>query len=123
MRVLIIDDEPVALATAKALIASRGHEVHTRDQALGTTSAMREIRPEVVLVDWRMPGLSGDGLIRLLKRREQADGAPALVVILHSAAPEQELDALAKEVGADGFISKAWPPARFHAEFDRLARR
>ena len=49
MKVLVVDDDPVILAMAEGVLRSLGHDVVTRDHALGTTSTIFEERPDVTL--------------------------------------------------------------------------
>jgi DNA-binding NtrC family response regulator len=115
MKVMIIDDDATTLQVLEAAIERLGYEVVVRDQALGTVNAVAREKPDVAVLDIRMPGLGGDRLAGLLLERH-----PSLVVILHSSLPAQELGRLASLSGAAGFIEKSGDPTKFAATFERL---
>ena len=121
MRVLIVDDDPVALMTLKALIEQLGHTVATRSEALGTSSAIREQKPELIVLDVHMPGLSGDALARLLQKPSNRERDDTPSVLFYSAMAERELEQLVASTGAAGYLSKDWTPQRVKSEFKRLA--
>jgi CheY-like chemotaxis protein len=119
MKVLVVDDDPVALETSKAVLEGLGHEVVVREHALGTTSAILDERPDVVLVDVEMPALPGDELIRVVRRRGAALGLET-VFILYSGRNLGELERLVEETGAVGAIEKTGSLASLAADFARI---
>ncbi|HOU94276.1 MAG TPA: response regulator, partial [Polyangiaceae bacterium] len=66
--VLVVDDDPIVLETTRLRLARAGWDVETRDQALGTAQWIVERRPDVVLLDVGMPGVSGDVIAEVLRR-------------------------------------------------------
>ena len=64
--------------------------------------------PELVLLDWGLPGMPVEDLLAALRQN-----CPALTIIVLSGQPEAEQDAL--RAGADAFVSKADPPERLLA--------
>jgi CheY-like chemotaxis protein len=62
LKVLIVDDDALALEVAAAALESHGYTVIKREEALGTMVLIRRERPDIVLLDLHMPGLSGDAL-------------------------------------------------------------
>jgi DNA-binding NarL/FixJ family response regulator len=107
IRVLIVDDHP-ALRTGvwSMLRVEPGFQpagaVSGADDALEHTAA---VRPDVVLVDYRLPGDSG---LLLCHRLQQMQEPPR--VLVYSAYPEAELAVPALLAGADGVINKAAAP-------------
>jgi two-component system, OmpR family, response regulator len=118
-KVLVVDDDPVSLEIVRERLEKAGYEVILRDQALGTSEFIFQNRPDVVLLDVRMPGLSGDKLAAILSRRDLTRN---VVVILHSGSREN-LAALAKESNALGAIVKTADDRKFLAEFEALLAR
>jgi CheY-like chemotaxis protein len=74
-------------------------------------------RPDVILTDVDMPGVTGPELCRMLKSSYETAHVP---VVLFSAVPSQELEHLARECEADGFLSKAAGLDRLPQELERL---
>lgn len=75
-------------------------EVLSGDQLLGQVNATH---PDVLLLDWNLPGLNGEDFIPSLKEH-----SPRLAIIVMSGRPEQKM--LAYSAGADAFVSKTESP-------------
>lgn len=114
MKIMIVDDDATTLRVVSTVLQSQGHVVIERDTAIGTTVAILRERPEVVLLDVRMPGLTGDKLASLIG--QEATSRP--VVIFHSSLPAHELEALVRASGAAGFVSKGVAPTAFLRQFE-----
>lgn len=108
-KILVVDDDVAVLLTTQAVLEDAGFKVITRNTGFGTSQVVLQQRPDAVLLDVDMPGLSGLDIARLLQKL--ARDRPAL--ILHSGMDQRELARAAAQVGAAGFISKSAPPARF----------
>jgi len=116
LRVMVVDDDATTLEVTSALLEERGYEVLKRESAIGTTLAILRDRPHVVLLDIQMPGLSGDKLVELVG---PGKSRPTPVILLHSAAPRHELEALAKRCGAAGAVEKTGDPLEFIRRFEQ----
>ena len=107
LRVVVVDDEPMVCAHLRTILGSSGSievvdEAH--DGAAGVDAVVRS-RPDVVLMDLRMPGM--DGLTAIERIGELAD-PPAVVVLTTFDADQYVLRAL--RAGAAGFLVKSTPP-------------
>jgi DNA-binding response OmpR family regulator len=118
-KVLVIDDDSVLLEVVRERLEAIDCEVFVRQEALGTTQAVRAHRPDIVLLDVMMPALSGERVIGLLQGSRAMAGVG---VILYSSKPEAELLELVESTGALGAISKALGAAEFTRRFDALVR-
>jgi CheY-like chemotaxis protein len=116
--VLVVDDDPITLEVARERLEGAGYQVHVRDQALGTTEFIAKNRPDIVLMDVMMPGLSGDKLAELLQRQDRTRQVP---VILHSSKESADLDVMVERAGVLGAITKTSDDDAFLAQFQRLA--
>jgi DNA-binding response OmpR family regulator len=117
LKVMVVDDDAVALDVAAAALESRGHDVIKRDEALGTMLAIRREKPDVVLVDVHMPGLSGDALTKLIVASKDAHEP---MILLYSASERHTLVQLAQSCGAAGWIEKTANPNDFLGRFTAL---
>ena len=101
--VLIVDDHPSFRATARAVLESEGFEVvgEAADGA-GALVAVRERRPELVLLDVQLPDIDGFEVTRRLR----ANGFPPDVVLV-SSRDASDYGELIAESGALGFVPKA----------------
>ena len=85
-----------------------------RGEAEDVEQALEQVtgqRPDLVLLDWELPGQNGDSALVELRTAQ-----PELVVIVLSGRPEARRAALA--AGADAFVSKGDPPERLLAVVD-----
>ncbi len=101
---LIIDDDPTILETARRLLERDGLQVLVHNQASNATHFAAQHCPDLVLIDVNMPVLSGDSLAALFKGHARLKHTP---LVLFSSNEESALRRMAKAVGALGYISKA----------------
>lgn len=107
IQVLIVDDQPRARRSLRALLATR-QPVHNVEEAASGLEAIQRIektRPVLVVMDVRMRGIDGLETTRLIKARW-----PKIRIIVLSMYPDYAADALA--AGADAFVSKGEPPEK-----------
>lgn len=103
LRTLLVDDNPDFLLSAQSFLA-----LDSRLEIVGVARSGREalqqvarLQPQVVLMDWEMPGMSGLETTIQLKRQPQP---PYVVILTHHNHPLYR--AAAKAAGADCFIAK-----------------
>lgn len=116
-RVLVVDDEPPARERLARLVRARDDaelvgEASDGEEAL---ALVEELGPDLVLMDVRMPGLSGIDVLRRLSPEE----APA--VILVTAFDDYAVEAF--EVAAVDYLVKPYDPERFTRAFERARDR
>jgi CheY-like chemotaxis protein len=118
--VLIVDDDPIVLEVTKERLESAGYQVHTREEALGTSQWTAEFQPDIVLLDVNMPALAGPELAQLLKKRRATKD---IAIILYSSLESMELQSKLRATGAVGAIQKTGDDRKFLEDFERLAAR
>lgn len=111
-RILLVDDDLTLAHVASEILELSGYEVRIHTGPFGTTTALNEYQPDVVLLDVNMPALSGDQLVPLLRAARHGRHARIVLFSSNDAATLQES---AQRTGADGFIRKG--------DIDRLAAR
>lgn len=104
MRILLIDDDPLFLSTARRLLERAGIEVVLHEGAFNATNALSRHQPDLVLVDVNMPFLSGDQLVPLFAKQKGTRYAP---VVFFSSNDEQSLRELVRNTGAAGYLMKS----------------
>jgi CheY-like chemotaxis protein len=103
IRTLLVDDNPDFLASAAAYLATEpalevvGHAL-SGQEALDQTV---QLRPDLVLMDWTMPGMTG---LEATQRLKEQPEAPRIVLLTLNDTPEHRGAAVAAR--ADGFLSK-----------------
>ena len=108
VRVLLVDDDALVRAGLRMILSSAQdlELVGEVDDGVRAVAAVREHRPDVVLMDIRMPGMDGIAATAALRR---LDAPPQVIVLTTFQADEQVLSAM--RVGASGFLLKDTPPA------------
>lgn len=108
--ILIIDDDPVVLTMAQDFLEEAGYRVSIAEDAIYSNDIIYGIDPpDLILMDVMMPLMSGDKKVRALKRRDRSSTIPVLLI---SGKDETELQRLASEVGADGYLTKPFNAGR-----------
>jgi CheY-like chemotaxis protein len=104
-RILIVDDNEIVARFLERDLAGKGFEVlYAPDAEAATTMlARRETRPDLILLDVKMPRIDGPQFCRFVKRNERFRG---IKVILCTGAARDTVEQLAAECGADGFLFK-----------------
>jgi PleD family two-component response regulator len=119
-KVLIVDDDPVVLKVTRDRLERAGYDVRTRSEALGTSVIVAIEKPDVVLLDYSMPGMSGDILAKLLESNPSTRKA---AIIFHSGEDLAFLQSRAQALGVTGAIAKTDSERVFLAQFERLFAR
>jgi CheY-like chemotaxis protein len=68
-RVLIVDDDPLLLQTTAAIVRSFGFSVRTAEDGFVALKILREVLPDMIISDLRMPNMSGFELLSIVRRR------------------------------------------------------
>jgi CheY-like chemotaxis protein len=68
-RVLVVEDDPLVLQTTATIVRSFGFSVRTAEDGFVALKILREVLPDIILADLRMPGMSGFELLSIVRRR------------------------------------------------------
>lgn len=102
-KVLIVDDDELHLYTTKELLQDDFIEVLTHKSWVGATNRLKEVQPDLVLLDVNMPALSGDKLVSIIK--PYCDSITTSIVF-YSSNDEDSLRELTKTHRVQGYICK-----------------
>jgi two-component system chemotaxis response regulator CheY len=108
MHILIADDEPGTRLLLSAALERLNHSCTAAEDGSRAWELFQELRPDVVITDWDMPGLDGTALARRI--REQRDTGYTYVLVLTGAADEATARAT-MEAGADDLMLKPFDAA------------
>ncbi len=103
-KILIIDDSEITLAMEKSVLEARGYEVQAAATLQEFEKLLKAFRPHLILTDIHMPEAKGTDICRTLKNEYGTQDIP---IVLFSSLGDDELEKLAEQVGADGYLSKA----------------
>ncbi len=121
MEVLLVDDDEIFLESASNTLMQLGT---SPDCVNSGKNAIRKVVTRhnqnndypVIIIDWQMPDMNGIETIRQIR----ANVGNSVSIIVISAYEWHDIEALAKEAGADGFISKPFFPSNVYEKINRI---
>jgi DNA-binding response OmpR family regulator len=119
-RVLIVDDDPDIRALVTYRLTASGYDVIAADDGEAGLAAARQHAPDLVLVDWMMPRLTGVELCSRLRADPATAGIP--VVLLTARTDDVALRG-GREAGVDEYITKPFSPRELAARVDEILSR
>lgn len=119
-RVLIVDDEAPIREMLTLALEMAGYDCLEADNARDAHATIVDQRPDMILLDWMMPGTSGIELARRLKRDEQTSEIP---IIMLTAKGDEDNKIQGLEAGADDYITKPFSPRELVARLKAVLRR
>ncbi len=118
-RVLIVDDEPSVRTMLTVALEMAGFEAIEAENAKAAVNHIASRLPDLVLVDWMMPEVSGIELCRRLRRNPDTASIP---LILLTARGEEDAKITGLEV-ADDYLTKPFSPRELVARLKAILRR
>ncbi|HEY0943098.1 MAG TPA: phosphate regulon transcriptional regulator PhoB [Steroidobacter sp.] len=119
-QILIVEDEqPIREMIAFGLRRS-GFEVREAADVSAARASIADQRPDLVLIDWMLPDMSGLELTRALKRDKDTQEVP---VIMLTARAEEQDKVMGLDSGADDYITKPFSPRELLARINAVLRR
>ncbi|AKX59739.1 phosphate regulon transcriptional regulator PhoB [Thiopseudomonas alkaliphila] len=119
-RILIVDDEAPIREMIAVALEMAGYECLEAENAQDAHSIIVDAQPDLLLLDWMLPGTSGIELARRLKRDDLTAELP---IIMLTAKGEEDNKILGLEVGADDYITKPFSPRELVARLKAVLRR
>ncbi len=118
--VLIVEDEPAILELVAVNLEHAGYVTLRASSAENALRELRETLPDVVLLDWMLPGQSGLALARRLRADARTRGLP---IIFLTARAGEEAKVAALDAGADDYLTKPFSPRELAARIRAVLRR
>jgi two-component system phosphate regulon response regulator PhoB len=119
-RILIIEDEKPIRDLIAFGLRRAGYEVKEAEDCREARARIADARPDLMLVDWMLPDMSGLELTRSLKRSKDTEEIP---VIMLTARAEEQDKVGGLEGGADDYITKPFSPRELLARIQAVLRR
>jgi DNA-binding response OmpR family regulator len=116
-RLVLIDDSELTLAVMTPLLTDAGFDVRAVSSLRKFLNVVLDWKPHLIVTDLYMPEMSGAELCSWLRKQVQTARTP---VIICSSAPDAELEEVARNVGADGYVSKQAGPEALPARLQAL---
>jgi len=120
LNVLIVEDEAAIQELIAINLESAGHKVLRASDAEQALTILRQILPDLVLLDWMLPGQSGLAIARQLRANERTRGIP-IIMLTAKSAEQDKVTGL--EAGADDYLTKPFSPRELLARIKAVMRR
>jgi CheY-like chemotaxis protein len=89
LRILVVDDEPVVLEALEALLRQEGHQVLTASDGEAALRLAQAERPDIILLDLHLPGLSGFEVVNRLRQVPELAAVPVIAFSGKFVSPEE----------------------------------
>jgi len=118
--ILIADDEPNQLELLSFNLSKAGYVVHKAHDGKQASEMVETLQPDLVILDWMMPQMSGIDLCKMMRKSENLMHIP---VIMLSARGEEGDKTFGLDSGADDYITKPFSPRELIARIKAVLRR
>jgi two-component system phosphate regulon response regulator PhoB len=118
--ILIVDDEAAIREMLTVALEMAGYDCLEAENSQQAYSLALDHQPDLILLDWMLPGTSGLELARRLRRDERSAHIP---LIMLTAKGEEDNKVQGLEVGADDYITKPFSPRELVARLKAVLRR
>jgi len=119
-RILIVEDEKPIRDMIAFGLRRAGFDIDEAEDCASARSRIADRRPDLVLVDWMLPDMSGLELTRQLKRDRDLQEIP---IIMLTARAEEHDKVAGLEGGADDYLTKPFSPRELQARIQAVLRR
>lgn len=118
--ILVVEDEPAILELIAFNLREAGHQTLKAQNAEQAQHLVQSALPDLVLLDWMLPGVSGIEFARRLRGDKRTKQIP--IIMLTARSDEQDkLNGL--ETGADDYVTKPFSPRELNARVKAVLRR
>jgi two-component system phosphate regulon response regulator PhoB len=118
--ILVVEDEPQIQELLAINLRHTGHRVVLASSAEEAEVAIRAELPDLVILDWMLPGESGISLAKRLRGAERTQGLP-IIMLTARAMEHDKISGL--EAGADDYLTKPFSPKELAARIQAVLRR
>ena len=120
IHVLMVEDEEAIREMLTMVLEQASFTVHAAVDAHMAAVMLEERRPDLILLDWMLPGLSG---VEWAKRLKKSEAHGEIPIILLTARGEEEDKVKGLNVGADDYVTKPFSPRELVARIHAVLRR
>ncbi|MEW5791850.1 MAG: phosphate regulon transcriptional regulator PhoB [Pseudomonadota bacterium] len=119
-RILVVEDEPGIQELIRVSLVRQGYVVQCADSVETADPILKSWQPQLLILDWMLPGESGLAWCRTLRRDEDSEHLPIMLI---TARGEESDRVRGLESGADDYISKPFSPKEMVARVKAVLRR
>lgn len=118
--ILVVEDEPAIQELIACNLELAGHRALRAENAEQALDMLRSELPDLVVLDWMLPGMSGIDFARRLRAERRTHDVP--MIMLTARADEQD-KLLGLDTGADDYLTKPFSPRELNARVKAVLRR
>jgi CheY-like chemotaxis protein len=107
-KILVIDDEPAVHRLLQIILEEEGFDIVGMEGQEGSGSAVSKSKPDLIILDIRMPEVNGLEILRMLKSDEDTHNIPVIILTASNRHDDQEK---ARRLGAERYLTKPFQPA------------
>jgi len=101
-KIFVIDDDTTMLNLIERTLGMASYQVMVSSEVLGTAQKIKQFDPDLVVIDHQMPALTGENLIKIIRRHPNSKPR----IVMYSAMPRTEMEQRALAAGADAYVCK-----------------
>lgn len=120
LSVLVVEDDSAIVSLLKYNLEKAGFVVRTTDNGEEALLMITEQRPDIILLDWMLPGISGITICNRLRSHEETSHIP---IIMLSARGEESDKVEGLDRGVDDYLVKPFSPRELMARINAVLRR
>ena len=119
-RILVVEDEPAIQELLSLTLSEAGYQTLLASDAIEAYQHTQDVLPDLILLDWMLPGMSGIEFARKMRGQSRTQNIPIIMLT----AKAQEQDKLAGlETGADDYMVKPFSTRELNARIKAVLRR
>lgn len=119
-RILAVDDEPAVGEMLRFILEQEGFQADFAEDATQALNLIRKGRPDLILLDWMLPGMSGIELAGRLKGDSETESIP---IIMLTAKGEENDKVRGFDIGAEDYVTKPFSARELLARIRSILRR
>ena len=119
-RILVVEDEPAIQELLSLTLSEAGHQAVLAGDAAQAYQHTQDVLPDLILLDWMLPGMSGIEFARKLRTQPRTQNIP--IIMLTAKAQEQD-KLVGLETGADDYMVKPFSTRELNARIKAVLRR
>ncbi len=120
VEILVVEDEPAIQELIAVNLEHAGYAVNLARDAETALASVKRALPDILIVDWMLPGMSGISLSRQLRADERSRDLP-IIMLTARGTEADKIEGL--ESGADDYITKPFSPRELLARIKAVLRR
>ncbi len=119
-RILVVEDEPAIQQLLSLTLSEAGYQTLLASDAIEAYQHTQDVLPDLILLDWMLPGMSGIEFARKIRGQSRTQNIPIIMLTARA----QEQDKLAGlETGADDYMVKPFSTRELNARIKAVLRR